>query len=136
MKAAALRAALSDRARGGRLHVLPGFGEGEGPSTKSALAALAAVVTGEQHRVLIVLERNDDLTWKSLRNVGGVHLLVEDQLNTYDVLVSDDVVFTEGALQTYVSRATGTPAAVAEQTAADETAVDETAVDETAEDSK
>ncbi|HEY0870480.1 MAG TPA: 50S ribosomal protein L4 [Acidothermaceae bacterium] len=109
MKAAALRAALSDRARGGRLHVLPGFGEGEGPSTKSALAALAAVVTGEQHRVLIVLERADDLTWKSLRNVGGVHLLVEDQLNTYDVLVSDDVVFTEGALKTYVSRASGSP---------------------------
>ena len=107
MKAAALRGALSDRARGGRVHVLPGFGEGEAPSTKSALAALASVVTGDQHRVLIVLERNDDLTWKSLRNVGGVHLLVEDQLNTYDVLVSDDVVFTEGALQTYVKRATG-----------------------------
>jgi large subunit ribosomal protein L4 len=110
MKAAALRGALSDRARGGRLHVLPGFGEGEAPSTKSALAALAAVVTGDQHRVLVVLERADDLTWKSLRNVGGVHLLVEDQLNTYDVLVSDDVVFTEGALQTYVKRATGAAA--------------------------
>jgi large subunit ribosomal protein L4 len=131
MKAAALRAALSDRARGGRLHVLPGFGEGEGPSTKSALAALAAVVTGEQHRVLIVLERADDLTWKSLRNVGGVHLLVEDQLNTYDVLVSDDVVFTEGALKTYVSRATGSPAGSAD-TAAAETATVE--ADETAED--
>jgi large subunit ribosomal protein L4 len=110
MKAAALRGALSDRARGGRVHVLPGFGEGEAPSTKSALAALAAVVTGDQHRVLVVLERADDLTWKSLRNVGGVHLLVEDQLNTYDVLVSDDVVFTEGALQTYVKRATGAAA--------------------------
>jgi large subunit ribosomal protein L4 len=131
MKAAALRAALSDRARGGRLHVLPGFGEGEGPSTKSALAALAAVVTGEQHRVLIVLERADDLTWKSLRNVGGVHLLVEDQLNTYDVLVSDDVVFTEGALKTYVSRATGSSAGSAD-TATAETATVE--ADETAED--
>jgi large subunit ribosomal protein L4 len=124
MKAAALRGALSDRARGGRVHVLPGFGEGEAPSTKSALAALAAVVTGDQHRVLIVLERNDDQTWKSLRNVGGVHLLVEDQLNTYDVLVSDDVVFTEGALQTYVKRATGAVTAAA--TAADETAEDAT----------
>jgi large subunit ribosomal protein L4 len=119
MKAAALRGALSDRARGGRLHVLPGFGEGEAPSTKSALAALAAVVTGEQHRVLIVLERNDDQTWKSLRNVGGVHLLVEDQLNTYDVLVADDVVFTEGALNTYVKRATG--AASVDATAVDTT---------------
>ena len=110
MKAAALRGALSDRARGGRVHVLPGFGEGEAPSTKSALAALAAVVTGDQHRVLVVLERADDLIWKSLRIVGGVHLLVEDQLNTYDVLVSDDVVFTEGALRTYVKRATGAAA--------------------------
>ena len=116
MKAAALRGALSDRARGGRLHVLPGFGEGEAPSTKAALSALASVVTGDHHRVLIVLERNDDQTWKSLRNVDGVHLLVEDQLNTYDVLVADDVVFTEGALQTYVKRATGlgTAAAVEE----------------------
>jgi large subunit ribosomal protein L4 len=119
MKAAALRGALSDRARGGRLHVLPGFGEGEAPSTKSALAALAAVVTGDQHRVLVVLERADDSTWKSLRNVGGVHLLVEDQLNTYDVLVSDDVVFTEGALQTYVKRATGGAAGSANETAED-----------------
>jgi large subunit ribosomal protein L4 len=119
MKAAALRGALSDRARGGRLHVLPGFGEGEAPSTKSALAALAAVVTGDQHRVLIVLERNDDQTWKSLRNVGGVHLLVEDQLNTYDVLVSDDVVFTEGALNTYVKRATGATADSTNETAED-----------------
>jgi large subunit ribosomal protein L4 len=110
MKAAALRGALSDRARGGRLHVLPGFGEGEAPSTKSALSALASVVGAERRKVLIVLERNDDLTWKSLRNVGGVHLLVEDQLNTYDVLCADDIVFTEGALQTYVNRAQGNSA--------------------------
>ncbi len=78
-------------------------------------------MTGDQHRVLIVLERGDDLTWKSLRNVGGVHLLVEDQLNTYDVLVSDDVVFTEGALQTYVKRATGAAADSASETAEDAT---------------
>ena len=111
MKAAALRGALSDRARGGRLHVLPGFSEGDVPSTKSALAALTSVVGSDRRKVLIVLERTDELTWKSLRNAGGVHLLVEDQLNTYDVLCADDIVFTEGALQTYVSRATGTPAA-------------------------
>jgi large subunit ribosomal protein L4 len=116
MKAAALRGALSDRARGGRLHVLPGFGEGEAPSTKSALSALASVVGAERRKVLIVLERTDDLTWKSLRNVGGVHLLVEDQLNTYDVLCADDVVFTEGALQTYVNRAQGTVATAEEAT--------------------
>jgi large subunit ribosomal protein L4 len=120
MKAAALRGALSDRARGGRLHVLPDFGEGEAPSTKSALSALASVVGAERRKVLIVLERTDDLTWKSLRNVGGVHLLVEDQLNTYDVLCADDVVFTEGALQTYVNRAQGNSAA--ESTPAEEDA--------------
>jgi large subunit ribosomal protein L4 len=105
MKAAALRGALSDRARGGRLHVFPAFGEGEAPSTKSALATLAEAVGADRRKVLIVLERTDELTWKSLRNVGGVHLLVEDQLNTYDVLCADDIVFTEGALQTYVNRA-------------------------------
>jgi large subunit ribosomal protein L4 len=117
MKAAALRGALSDRARGGRLHVLPGFSEGDSPSTKSALAALTAVVGSDYRKVLIVLQRTDELTWKSLRNVGGVHLLVEDQLNTYDVLRSDDIVFTEGALSAYVNRATGTPAAAADDKA-------------------
>jgi large subunit ribosomal protein L4 len=117
MKAAALRGALSDRARGGRLHVLPGFSEGDSPSTKSALAALTAVVGTDYRKVLIVLQRTDELTWKSLRNVGGVHLLVEDQLNTYDVLRSDDIVFTEGALSAYVNRATGTPAAAADDKA-------------------
>jgi large subunit ribosomal protein L4 len=121
MKAAALRGALSDRARGGRLHVLPGFSEGDLPSTKSALAALTSVVGSDRRKVLIVLERTDELTWKSLRNAGGVHLLVEDQLNTYDVLCADDIVFTEGALQTYVSRATGTPAASGTETAEDAT---------------
>ena len=118
MKAAALRGALSDRARGGRLHVLPAFGEGEAPSTKSALATLAEAVGADRRKVLIVLERTDELTWKSLRNVGGVHLLVEDQLNTYDVLCADDIVFTEGALQTYVNRAQASaPAAESEEDA-------------------
>jgi large subunit ribosomal protein L4 len=118
MKAAALRGALSDRARGGRLHVLPAFGEGEAPSTKSALASLVAAVGADRRKVLIVLERTDVLTWKSLRNVGGVHLLVEDQLNTYDVLCADDIVFTEGALQTYVNRAQASaPAAESEEDA-------------------
>jgi large subunit ribosomal protein L4 len=113
MKAAALRGALSDRARGGRLHVLPAFGEGDVPSTKSALASLAAAVGDAHRKVLVVLERTDELTWKSLRNADGVHLLVEDQLNTYDVLCADDVVFTEGALQTYVNRAQGNSASAA-----------------------
>src|SRR4051794_28371528 len=90
MKAAALRGALSDRARDGRVHVIEALVQGDSPSTKNALAALAKVT--ERPRALIVLERHDDVTWLSLRNVDTVHLLNVDQLNTYDVLVSDDVV--------------------------------------------
>lgn len=101
MKAAALRGALSDRAREGRVHVMEGLVDGDRPSTRTALAALAHVT--ERPRVLLVLERADDLTWLSLRNCGSVHLLHVDQLNTYDVLVSDDVVFTRGAFNVLVA---------------------------------
>ena len=101
MKAAALRGALSDRARAGRVHVVTGFAPGEAPSTKSALAVLDRL-SGRRH-VLVVVERADEITWKSLRNVERVHLLVADQLNTYDVLVSDDVVFTQGALDAFLA---------------------------------
>ena len=104
MKAAALRGALSDRARGGRVHVLAGVVEGDTPSTKSALEAIATAVGEKRRHVLVVLERSDEIGWKSLRNVENVHLLVHDQLNTYDVLVSDDVVFTEGALSAFVNK--------------------------------
>jgi large subunit ribosomal protein L4 len=100
MKAAALRSALSDRARGGKLHVVSSLVEGETPSTKAAATALAAIASSRH--VLVVLEREDALTWKSLRNVPSVHLLAPDQLNTYDVLVSDDLVFTEGALRVFL----------------------------------
>src|SRR3954462_6435370 len=102
MKAAALRGALSDRARGGRLHVVAGLVEGDVPSTKTAAAALARIA--QSRHVLLVAEREDTLTWKSLRNVDAVHLIAPDQLNTYDVLVSDDVVFTEGALAAFLDR--------------------------------
>jgi large subunit ribosomal protein L4 len=101
MKAAALRGALSDRARAGRVHVVESFVSGDKPSTKSALSALAGLT--ERPRTLVVLERGDDMTWLSLRNVDTVHLLAVDQLNTYDVLLSDDVVFTKGAYDTFVS---------------------------------
>ena len=101
MKAAALRGALSDRARAGRVHVVAGLVEGDAPSTKTAAAALKRIV--ETRHVLLVAEREDVVTWKSLRNVQSVHLIAPDQLNTYDVLVSDDVVFTEGALATFLS---------------------------------
>jgi large subunit ribosomal protein L4 len=101
MKAAALRGALSDRARAGRVHVVESFVSGDKPSTRSALSALASL-TGRP-RALVVLERGDDLTWLSLRNVDTVHILAVDQLNTYDVLLSDDVVFTRGAYDVFVS---------------------------------
>jgi large subunit ribosomal protein L4 len=99
MKAAALRGALSDRARDGRVHVVEALIQGETPSTKSAVTALAKVT--QRPRLLVVLERDDDLTWLSLRNVDTVHLINVDQLNTYDVLVSDDVVFLKGAYETF-----------------------------------
>src|SRR4051812_32931352 len=106
MKAAALRGALSDRARAGRVHVVEGFVSGDRPSTKSALVALAGLVESDRPRTLVVLERGDDLTWLSLRNVDTVHLLAVDQLNTYDVLLSDDVVFTKGAYDSFVGART------------------------------
>jgi large subunit ribosomal protein L4 len=104
MKAAALRAALSDRARGGKLHVVSGLVEGDTPSTKAAATALATIATSRH--LLVVVERTDTLTWKSLRNVQSVHLLAPDQLNTYDVLVSDDLIFTEGALTAFLNGGT------------------------------
>ena len=99
MKAAALRGALSDRARDGHLHVVESFVDADTPRTKDALATLRAV-TGSR-RVLVVLGREDEVNWLSLRNVAEVHLLAADQLNTYDVLVSDDVVFTQEALDEF-----------------------------------
>ncbi len=101
MKAAALRGALSDRARNGRVHVVDSLVEGDKPSTKGAIAALKSLVSSR--KVLIVLERGDNLTWMSLRNESGVHLLAFDQLNTYDVLLSDDVVFTKAAYDLFVA---------------------------------
>jgi large subunit ribosomal protein L4 len=104
MKAAALRGALSDRAANDRIFVVTNFVEGDAPRTKDALAVLAQVTDGASRNILVVTQSDDELTWKSLRNVPAVHLLAEDQLNTYDVLVSDYVVFTEAALRTFVER--------------------------------
>jgi large subunit ribosomal protein L4 len=101
MKAAALRGALSDRARNGRIHVVSGVLEGDAPSTREAVAMLAGL--SERRHVLVVAQRSDELTWKSLRNAVRVHLLRPDQLNTYDVLVSDDVVFTRSALDEFLA---------------------------------
>jgi large subunit ribosomal protein L4 len=101
MKAAALRGALSDRAREDRVHVVSAFVEGDAPSTKAAIKVLDAITAAK--RVLVVLDRDDVLNWVSLRNVPRVHLIEAGQLNTYDVLVADEVVFTETALAEYVS---------------------------------
>ena len=128
MKAAALRGALSDRARNGRLHVVAGLVASETPSTKAAVQALASV--SERRNLLVVVEREDDVTWLSLRNVPSVHLIAPDQLNTYDVLVSDDVVFTRGAFDAFVAGpSTGKGAkAVATETEAATTTPEEAAL--------
>jgi large subunit ribosomal protein L4 len=115
MKAAALRGALSDRARGGNIHVLSSLVENETPSTKVAIGAIAAVSTAKN--VLVVVSREDEAGWKSLRNAGNVHLIASDQLNTYDVLVSDDVVFTQQSLNDFLTFAR-VEAATAESAAA------------------
>jgi large subunit ribosomal protein L4 len=104
MKAAALRGALSDRARNGRVHVVDTLVDGDVPSTKNAVAAVRDL--SERRHVLVVLDRADEVGWKSLRNAEAVHLLVQEQLNTYDVLVSDDVVFTRAALEGFLARVT------------------------------
>ena len=104
MKAAALRGALSDRAANDRVYVVTNFVEGDVPKTREALAVLSTVTDGAARNILVVTLHDDELTWKSLRNVPAVHLLAEDQLNTYDVLVSDHVVFTEAALSAFVER--------------------------------
>ena len=100
MKVAALRGALSDRARDGRIHVVDGFGLGDAPSTRTALASLTAI--SDRRRFLVVLERTDAVTWLSLRNERTVHLIEAGQLNTYDVLVADEVVFTTAALDEFL----------------------------------
>ncbi|SRR6266498_2328111 len=105
MKAAALRGALSDRARGGRVHVVSGFVEGDVPRTKEALQVLRSITAAS--RALVVVGVADEVTWRSLRNVPGVQVLEAGQLNTYDVMVSDDVVFTEAALAEFITRASG-----------------------------
>jgi large subunit ribosomal protein L4 len=114
MKAAALRGALSDRARHDRVHVVAGLVDGDVPKTKSAIAALTAL-TGPTGHVLVVITATDNLTRLSLRNVPGVHVLAEGQLNTRDVLVSDHVVFTQEALDGFVARTTAASGAQATQ---------------------
>ena len=101
MIAAALIGLLSDRARGGRVHVVDSFGISEKPSTKAAREVIASIAPGK--RVLVVIDRDDELSALSLRNLSHVHVLFQDQLNAYDVVVSDDLVFTKAAFDAFVA---------------------------------
>lgn len=102
MKAAALRGALSDRARHDRIHVVESLVAGDKPSTKEALANLRALT--ERKNLLVVIDRANDVAALSVRNLEEVHALYVDQLNTYDVLVADDVVFTKAAFDALVNK--------------------------------
>ena len=111
MKAAALHGALSDRTSHGRLVVVSAFVEGDEPSTKEALTVLCTAVGATGARlsrpVLVVVNADDAITQKSLRNIPRVKVLTSGQLNTYDVLACDHVVFTQGALAEFVARTGG-----------------------------
>ncbi|MFE7600460.1 50S ribosomal protein L4 [Streptomyces sp. NPDC057494] len=100
MKAAALRGALSDRASHSRIHVVTGVVDGT-VSTKAAKTLFGKI--SERKNLLLVVERSDEAAWLSARNLPQVHILEPGQLNTYDVIVSDDVVFTQAALESFVS---------------------------------
>ncbi|MGE0297888.1 MAG: 50S ribosomal protein L4 [Pseudonocardia sp.] len=102
MKAAALRGALSDRARAGLVYVVTAVVEGDTPSTKKARAVVESVTEGGASRVLAVVDRNDTVSLLSLRNLPNVHLIAPDQLNTYDVLVNDAVLFTSASLEAFL----------------------------------
>ncbi|MDN5757199.1 MAG: 50S ribosomal protein L4, partial [Tomitella sp.] len=101
MKAAALRGALTDRVRSERIHIVSELVAGQTPSTKGAISFLGRLT--DRAKVLVVAPREDVSTWQSVRNIDGVHIIAPDQLNTYDVLHSDDVVFSVAALESFVS---------------------------------
>lgn len=99
MIAAALRSILSDRAADGQVFVVDHIVDAEVPSTKTAINVLNAVC-GSTEKLLIVLDRSEEVTYMSLRNVPSVYVISVDQLNTYDVVVNDSVVFTKAAFDT------------------------------------
>jgi large subunit ribosomal protein L4 len=101
MIAAAVKGALSDRARNGRLHIVDAFKLGDKPSTKAASAIISTLTA--RRNVLVVLDRSDDVSYKSLRNIQNLHVLPVDQINAYDVLLSDDVIFTKAALDAFIA---------------------------------
>ncbi|WP_371497563.1 50S ribosomal protein L4 [Kitasatospora sp. NBC_00374] len=111
MIAAALRGALTDRARHNRIHVITDVVATEAPSTKAAKGLFGKIT--DRKNVLLVVERADELGLKSARNLPNVHILDAGQLNTYDVLVSDDVVFTQAAFERFVAGPAASAKAVA-----------------------
>ena len=134
MKAAALRGALSDRARYGRIHVLSAIVEGDKPSTKSAANLLNGL--SDRKNLLVVLDRAEEISTLSVRNLADVHVLWADQLNTYDVLCADDIVFTQAALEAFLAgpnqaakldKAAAAPAALVDTAAAGATTTEASA---------
>ena len=101
MIAAALRGLLSDRARNSRIHVVTEILASDSPSTKGALAAVRQF--SDRKQLLVVISREEVDAWRSLRNAADMHLIVPDQLNAYDVVKSDDVVFTHQAIKDFLA---------------------------------
>ena len=114
MIAAALKGVLSDRQREDRIHIIDAIVET--PTTTSTKGAISAVRQfSDRKNVLVVLARTEDTAWRSLRNADDMHLIVNDQLNAYDVLVSDDIVFTETAIREFISGSNKSATAVARE---------------------
>ena len=99
MIVAALRGSLSDRQRAERIHVIDSIASA--PTTKGAIAAVRQF--SDRRNLLVVLSRSEDVAWRSLRNAENTHLIVNDQLNAYDVLRADDVVFSESAIREFIA---------------------------------
>ncbi len=111
MIAAALKGVLSDRQRNERIYVVDSITSA--PSTKAAIAAVRQF--SDRKNVLVVLSRAEDIAWRSLRNAEDMHLLVPDQLNAYDVLKSDDLVFTQAAINDFLAGPAKSATAVARE---------------------
>jgi len=97
---AALKGVLSDRQREDRIHVINEIASA--PTTKGAISAVRQF--SDRKNLLVVLARTEDVAWRSLRNADNLHLIVNDQLNAYDILVSDDIVFTETAIKEFITK--------------------------------
>ena len=111
MIAAALRGCLSDRQREDRIHVVDSISSA--PTTKGAISAVRQF--SDRKNLLVVLARSEDLAWRSLRNAENTHLIVNDQLNAYDILKSDDIVFSEAAIREFIAGPAKVASAIARE---------------------